>query len=284
MKPFLDAPPRSPDFLCIGAQKSGTTWLHANLTHHPRIWMPPVKELQYFNQVHIPAHRSWTQEHRDSHAMRSLSSYVRNNDPLNLHYVRLLTLITMRGVDDDWYREIFAAAGSKIAGEMTPEYSLLDDTGIAHILGLAPDARFIFMMRDPIERCWSHVRMIHHRTPPCGIPLEELALLDDICDRADYPAILDRWRRHVPGDRLLTLFMDDVARRPLDLLRETIGFLGLDFDPALFPQAQKKVHEGEALDIPDGIYERMKERFRPVYDRLADEFPDVAVSWRARHF
>ncbi len=37
-----------PDFLCIGAQKAGTTWLYHNLAQHPGIWMPPLKELFYF--------------------------------------------------------------------------------------------------------------------------------------------------------------------------------------------------------------------------------------------
>ena len=43
---------RLPDFLGIGAQKSGTTWLHHNLSQHPGVWMPPVKELHYFDHPH----------------------------------------------------------------------------------------------------------------------------------------------------------------------------------------------------------------------------------------
>lgn len=39
-----------PNFLCIGGQRSGTTWLHANLNKHPEIWLPPVKEILYFNE------------------------------------------------------------------------------------------------------------------------------------------------------------------------------------------------------------------------------------------
>jgi len=39
-----------PDFLCIGAQKSGTTWLYHNLGLHPQIWLPIVKELHHFNR------------------------------------------------------------------------------------------------------------------------------------------------------------------------------------------------------------------------------------------
>ena len=43
-----------PNFLGIGAQKSGTTWLHANLSQHPQIWMPPVKEIHYLDGKWMP--------------------------------------------------------------------------------------------------------------------------------------------------------------------------------------------------------------------------------------
>ncbi len=36
-----------PDFLGIGAQKSGTTWLHDKLWRHPQVWLPPIKELHH---------------------------------------------------------------------------------------------------------------------------------------------------------------------------------------------------------------------------------------------
>src|SRR5689334_16087334 len=41
-----------PDFLCIGAQKAGTSWLYQQLEPHPDFWMPPVKELHYFDLLH----------------------------------------------------------------------------------------------------------------------------------------------------------------------------------------------------------------------------------------
>src|SRR6266478_1414402 len=46
----LTGDPR-PDFLCIGAHKGGTTWLYQQLDSHPDFWMPPIKELHYFDQL-----------------------------------------------------------------------------------------------------------------------------------------------------------------------------------------------------------------------------------------
>jgi len=37
-----------PDFICIGAQKAGTTWLHSQLSQHPEVYVSKIKELDYF--------------------------------------------------------------------------------------------------------------------------------------------------------------------------------------------------------------------------------------------
>ena len=42
---------KGPDFLVIGAQRAGTTWLHRVLRQHPSLWLPPVKELHYFDRL-----------------------------------------------------------------------------------------------------------------------------------------------------------------------------------------------------------------------------------------
>jgi hypothetical protein len=40
-----------PDFLCVGVHKGGTTWLYQQLDSHPDFWMPPLKELHYFDSI-----------------------------------------------------------------------------------------------------------------------------------------------------------------------------------------------------------------------------------------
>lgn len=46
----LRKPPEGlPKFLCIGAQKSGTTWLHDQLKMHPSLCMPDMKEVRFFD-------------------------------------------------------------------------------------------------------------------------------------------------------------------------------------------------------------------------------------------
>ena len=41
-------------FICIGAQKAGTTWLHAALSNYKDIGLPHIKELHYFDVKWLP--------------------------------------------------------------------------------------------------------------------------------------------------------------------------------------------------------------------------------------
>src|ERR1700757_3086986 len=71
-----DADGARPDFLCVGAHKSGTTWLYQQLDSHPDFWMPPVKELHYFDQlsrVQRAAHPRCRDE-RDDRFLKQLKS------------------------------------------------------------------------------------------------------------------------------------------------------------------------------------------------------------------
>src|SRR3712207_182255 len=48
------APAHKPDFLCVAPHKTGTTWLYVVLRSHPRVWVPPKKELWFLSQLDLP--------------------------------------------------------------------------------------------------------------------------------------------------------------------------------------------------------------------------------------
>jgi hypothetical protein len=277
---------RFPDFLEIGAQKAGTTWLHENLRRHPAIWLPPVKELQYFNELYIPAHRAWTGKHRFSHGTRALHGYLDRTprERWDYRFIGRTADIICSDISDEWYGSIFSLAPAATkCGEVTPEYSLLPPEGIEHVLRLSPEVKIILALRDPIERNWSHIRMIADDTAG-GADLGRIARFPDLQARADYPAIIARWSEKVPADRMLITFMDDIASKPREVMSTLCGHLGIEYDEKFFPRLEEPIHVGKKLEIPADIYDLLKTQLRPIYERLHELFPERADDWMKRHY
>jgi len=279
---------RYPDFVCIGAQKAGTTWLHANLCGQPGVWLPPIKELQYFNEVFIPEHRRWTRDHRRNHATTRLVKLVEAPvRPIDWTLVAELAHVAGGEISDAWYGQVFDFAPQEaITGELTPEYSLLPEEGIRHILSLNRRTKIIFMVRDMIDRAWSHIRMLAaaHENYPSVEDLVGLAGLADILDRSNYNAILSRWLALWPADQFLLLNYDDVSQRPAYLLKMVGDFLGIPVDRLSLGDIWQHLHVGVPGVAPPEVCERLKEKFHPLYEEPHDLIAGIVAPWRSKHF
>lgn len=265
---------RYPDFLCIGAQKSGTSWLDANLRRHPRVWMPWIKELQYFNDLYIPAHRAWTGRHRVAHAGRAARRLLRQagEGPLDLPALERIAAIANGPLSDAWYGRIFAhARPNQLCGEVTPEYSLLPEPGIAHLHRLNPEMKIIFLMRDPVERCWSHLRMLGKGREDFD-PLAA-ARAEDVLARADYPAILQRFGAVFPAAQIFTARLDDIEAQPEAFMRALLRFLRLGPHPAALARLEEKVFVGDEAGMPAALRAFLTGRLAPSRDWLAAHQP-----------
>jgi hypothetical protein len=276
---------RFPDFLGIGAQKAATTWLYQNLRRHPAIWLPPIKELHYFNDLYIAADRRWTGRHRRDRGTQILRWHLEHvpRESWNYRFIARIADIIDGDISDDWYGAIFGLASpNQICGEITPSYALLPAAGIEHILKLAPNLRILYSLRDPIERNWSQIRMIARNHPKAD--LRRIARYQGVEGHANYPAVLARWSAHLPNSQILVVFTDDIIGFPETTIKRVCEHFNVDFSMKYFPEPNKKVHVGEAMEIPDDIYNLLKAQLRPIYEQMVDLYPDVGQRWMARHY
>ena len=279
--------PRAPDFLGIGVQKAGTTWLHRNLAGHPEIFIPEPKEIQYFSEVHLPQCRKWIPAHRAAYAREALEACLNTTPREQTDFLKLrsITEVGLSLGTDDWYRDLFRpAAPSQLCGEITPEYALLPPPGIAHVRALSPEVKVILLLRDPIERNWSHIRMIRARNPQLAVPLETVAGWGEVMNRARYGDIFRRWVRQVGRPNVLVGRTDEINQTPQKFLARLCGFLGVSYAAKHFPAAAKPVFVGEIQEeIPPELYATMRTQLAPVYEDLVKLFP-WAQAWRDRHY
>src|SRR5215813_15521418 len=119
---------RFPNFLIVGPQRTGTTWLHANLRFHPQIMLSEPKELFFFSSLRPGDNPRF--------GSRELADYLRCfHEPL--WRVVLRNAISLRR-----YREPYRPT---IRGEATASYAALDRDVVDDIIALRPGIRAILM-------------------------------------------------------------------------------------------------------------------------------------------
>src|SRR5688572_28084454 len=102
-----------PHFLGIGAQRAASTWLYRCLRAHPRLWLPPIKELHYFTHRQPDVRpgvagrllgRDWVNRRLRRTLKPRLLSDLRSLDPVRLRWdLRFL----LGKPSDDWYESLF---------------------------------------------------------------------------------------------------------------------------------------------------------------------------------
>src|SRR5256884_5314779 len=214
----LAADPR-PDFLCIGAQKAGTSWLYRQLTEPPDFWMPPVKELHYFNLLgRVPSVAS-----------------ARPRGERDRRFLEAIKRLSARShLDLEDYAGLFAVKGELLSGDITPAYSMLNDEVIERIVSYFPNLKVIFLARDPVERAWSQLSMgvrLRNISPFDATDIDEVIrnlLNPGVLLRSHPSKIVARWKRYVRAELFRVYFFDDLERNPAELRRSIVKFLGAD--------------------------------------------------------
>lgn len=225
-----------PDFLVIGAQKAGTTWLDRNLRTHPQIWLPPEKEIHYFDLPRplpfatlllapVRAARHWTK----ARLQRDWKK-VKTGEQSIGWYLRYYFLPRTQ----HWYRSLFTPGLGQICGEATPRYATLPEKEIERIHRLMPDLKIIYLLRDPIDRMWSDAAMFQTRRfgGSCGTGDAATKIAAFLRDpenlrHSRYAENLARWEAVFGASSLCVLLQEDVARTPQLVLDQVSEFLRL---------------------------------------------------------
>ena len=256
-----------PRFLGIGAQKAATSWLARNLAEHPAIWMPPIKEIHYFDR---PA--NWRDPVR--HYVDSDSNQGRSRGTAwDLKYDRVPR-------DDDWYSSLFEPAPDQIAGEITPGYSTLDSGEVGRVHALLPEAKILLMLRNPIERVWSQTMMYLARRnrplPESDGELRDLLRLPRVRALTEYPRTIDTWSERYP--RFFIGFIEDVSFAPRELLFAVHDFLGVSRIET--PSLRRLVYSHAPGQIPVDVARMLALEYRDQIVELERRLGSYASFWR----
>jgi hypothetical protein len=253
-----------PDFVIIGAVRGGTTSLFRYLGQHPDVMESERKEVHFFD----------------------------------LNYDR--------GVE--WYRAHFPMAGRlrqaarfrrrPITGEATPDY-LFHVRAPVRMARLLPSARLIVMLRNPVDRAYSHHRLETH------IGFEELPFEDAIeaeerrlsaevdrmaadphyrsdayqhhtyLARGRYAEQLECWLDVFPREQFLIMQSERFFEDPEPEYARVLDFLGL---PPHRPARFHRYHWSEPAALDPDLRRRLVGYFRP-HNRRLEELLGTTFDW-----
>ena len=246
-----------PDYVVIGAQRCGTTSLWWYLVKHPNVARSLTKEVQYFS---VNYHRGlpWYRSNFPSRPYRAVMERIRG--------------------------------GRLMSGEASPYY-LFHPLAPQRVAKVLPDTMLIAMLRDPVERAYSHYQL------QVRFGLEELSFEDAIAReperlageedrirsdpgyvglnhrrysylaRGHYAEQLARWFALFPRERVLVLQSEDFFARPDRVFAEVLRFLGL---PAWSPRSFPTYNARQRRPMDPATRRRLKAHFKRPNQQLEE--------------
>jgi hypothetical protein len=253
-----------PDFIIIGAARSGTTHLLGQLNAHPNV-LPGPRETHFF----------------DTHRYTYGLDWYRLRFPAN------------RSRRDAYAQGVHPV----LTGESSPSY-LSHPNAPARVARAVPDVRLLVLLRDPAARAASHwawcLRQcgetrsfrdaVEAEIGPPGDPLGLRVPRDKrpgdplVVRRGVYQPQLERWRTHFPSEQLMVIQSERWFRDPLGVMAEVCDFLGLPRQAQL-PRVMRNRNKPHEPYDPD-VLARLREFYRPYNEELT-AYLDMDLDWDA---
>jgi hypothetical protein len=249
-----------PDFVIIGAQKSGTTALFDTLSHHPQVLRPFTKEAHYF----------------DNNFYKSLCTGYRFQFPLKLTFA----YNRLKG-----YSRI-------LTGEATPFY-LFHPLVPQRMSDVLPRAKILVILREPVARTYSHYQYavkngnesrsfdeaIAYEVPQVEAEKEKVLKQEPFdqrfiqnnayISRSCYHAQIKAWMKHYSREQIYISSYEYLINEPTNALKAIEQFLRID--PVLTSHHLPLSNTNDYKAIPTPTYHRLKAYFKPLNEALFKE-------------
>jgi hypothetical protein len=203
---------RLPDFIIIGAMKAGTTSLWEQLRAHPQVYMPDLKELQFFSNP--------------GRLDRDLDWYRRQ------------------------FAAAGGAVAAGEASTNYTKHPRRPGTA-ARIAEVVPRARLIYLVRDPIERIRSHYLHVAHgygERRPLPVAVRDDP---EYVDVSRYRMQIDQYLPHFDASQLLVVTSEELRQRGAATIERVMRFIGVDpASPVRPPAPEAHRSADKRVDTP----------------------------------
>ena len=228
-----------PDFLCIGAQKAGTTWLYENLRANPQIYFPPMKEVHFWDLF----------EERGLDWYRSLFDNAASGQ--------------IRG-------EITPAYAILPKEKIAEIYALNPKLRVIYIVRNPIDRAWSAAKME-----LARAELDFNATPDEWF-IDEFNS-DASCLRGGYKACLANWLSIFPKAQILLLDYKEIAKNPRDFYFQCLDHIGCDknvVSDEMLANLSAKIFAGEEQKIRPSLY-KILQKLYPDADRYYADLLEI---------
>lgn len=303
-------------FICIGAQKAGTSWLSTNLNKDERFSRCPfVKEIHYFdylykNSPHLNRWRAHfilqlcqqgNQEKLKPILFNWLSNrqqqYLNKSEKITATENKLLARrvgLLLDEINDKWYAELLRTNEKQpFALDITPDYAVIGRKGFEHIKQIAKEVKLLFILRNPVERAWSGLLQGKKHTAE-GIEgflkrtTDEDQLFKiltsglDIGVRNDYLTTLEHLDAiGLLNGQVLIKFYDEIGTNPEKFITDIYHFLNMPLPSMdIFADTlHNRIHATPKTLMSCQLEYRVKAHYSPMLEKIEQQFITIPSTW-----
>lgn len=266
--------------ICVGTQKAGTSWLHWNLLFHPEAALIKKKEFNYFWPVFD--WKACLRKRADGgsgcevwrNGLRALLRAACVGD-FRYDYRQSFQCLWPVRTPERYLKTITPHKGKILGGDVCPAYAHASLDRLHEYYSVLSQCKRMLILRNPIERAWSQLRM-EIITKNLG-ELNEEEMRREIDARclafSRYGEILDRWERAgLPVD---VFFYEELCHDPAMFFKKICEYVGIT-PLTEFPNS--KVHEpifvGRKMSMPDSVRVHLERRLGDEITYCLKRYPN----------
>ncbi|MGZ8136385.1 MAG: sulfotransferase domain-containing protein [Methylococcaceae bacterium] len=300
-------------FICIGAQKAGTTWLYSVLSKDKRFaYCQFVKEIHYLDAIYnnsshlnhwrahfflklcqgreqeiTPIMSAWLSGKRGNLAKHC--AHAKNPAALSRKFSLLLNEL-----DDAWYADLLRLKKGQLCSlDITPDYAVIGADGFAHLARLANNINILFIIRNPVDRAWSGLLQgkkranggingfIAQHGDDIDFLFNQCTNVRDVKLRNDYLKTLEDLESAGIKNNLLVKFYDDISQDPENLISDIYSFIDITTPPSdtFADTLRTKVYETQKTAMPKELELRLKAHYKDMVFKIHTRHVNVPANW-----
>lgn len=264
--------------LGVGAQKAGTTWLHRYIQSFSNADLGFAKEYHIWDALHCP-----------ECARFRVDSWL----PLRPNKFRRGRMQRNPDTYFDYFQRLLSSEGIELTGDISPSYTCLPTNVFDQIRegceARGMDLKVVFLMRDPVQRCWSVVRM-HRRKGKAKDNVDITAAEEDAVRayyqspnariRTRYDQTIEALEAAIPQEQIFYGLYEELFTEPE--IERFSRFL--DLDPRFeFADNQFNTSRPES-PLSDDTAALIASEYRDVYRYCAERFPKTLQLWGGNRY